>query len=119
MSDTATPSPLAAAVILLDRAEQECTALGGDATASLEDLTTWHLDANLVRIAADTLRSATSAPLPELPVFEGPTGLDPLRLLLTARDELRDVPDKAGNPSLFLGWIRLSTALFAVRSHYE
>lgn len=81
--------------------------------------TVWHLDANLVRIAAETLRSAASAPLPELLAVEPPTGLDPLELLLSARDELREVPDDPGNLSLFLGWIRLSTALLAVRSHYE
>lgn len=119
MSDTTTPPPLAAAVTLLDRAERECTARGDEATSLLDDLTTWHLDANLVRIAAETLRSAAPAPLPELPAFEPATGLDPLVLLRTAREELLDFSDDAANPSLFLGWIRLSTALFAVRSHYE
>ncbi|MHB8188486.1 MAG: hypothetical protein ACYDDU_20935 [Dermatophilaceae bacterium] len=119
MSTNPPATPLAAAVTLLDRAGRECTARGDTASSDLDDLAIWHLDANLVRIAAETLRAAADAPLPELPAFEPAAGLDPLELLRAARDELQDVPDDLANVPLFLGRIRMSTALFAVRSHYE
>lgn len=119
MSTNPPATPLAAAVTLLDRAGRECTACGDTASSDLDDLAIWHLDANLVRIAAETLRAAADAPLPELPAFEPAAGLDPLELLRAARDELQDVPDDLANVPLFLGRIRMSTALFAVRSHYE
>jgi hypothetical protein len=45
-----TPTPLAAVVTLLDRAERECAARGESATSILDDLAIWHLDAQLVRI---------------------------------------------------------------------
>ena len=119
MNTTAPPPQLAAAVTLLDRAERECTGRGDQATSDLDNLTIWHLDANVVRIAAETLRSAAAAALPELAAFEPAAGLDPLELLRAARDELQEVPDDLANVALFLGRLRLSTALSAVRSHYE
>ena len=94
------PPPLAAAVMLLDRAERECTARGDTASSDLDDLATWHLDANVVRIATETLRSATAVPLPELAAFEPATGLDPLELLRAAREELQEVPDDLPNLAL-------------------
>ena len=119
MSTDPPPPPLAAAVMLLDRAERECTARGDTASSDLDDLATWHLDANVVRIAAETLRSAAAVPLPELAAFEPATGLDPLELLRAAREELQEVPDDLANVALFLGRLRLSDALSAVRGHYE
>ena len=119
MSTDPPPPPLAAAVMLLDRAERECTARGDTATSDLDDLATWHLDANVVRIAAETLRSATAVPLPQLAAFEPATGLDPLELLRAAQEELQEVPDDLANVALFLGRLRLSDALSAVRGHYE
>ena len=119
MSTSAPPPPLASVVTLLDRAERECTARAETASSIIDDLATWHLDAQLVRLAAETLRSATAAALPELAPFEPAAGLDPLELLLAARDELEEVPDELENLPLFLGRLRMSDALSAVRSHYE
>lgn len=119
MSSTPTPPPLGATVTLLDRAERECTARGESATSRLDDLAIWHLDAHLVRIAAETLRSATGAPLPQLPPWQPAAGLDPLELLLAARDQLEDVPDELENLQLFLGRLRTTDALSAIGSHYE
>ncbi len=119
MSPNPTPAPLAATVTLLDRAERECTALAESAPSRLDDLAIWHLDAQLVRIAAETLRSATVASLPQLPPWQPAAGLDPLELLLAARDELDEVPDELENLPLFLGRLRTGDALSAVRRHYE
>jgi len=57
--------------------------------------------------------------LPELPPGQPAAGLDPLELLLAARDELEEVPDELENLPLFLGRLRTSDALSAVRRHYE
>ncbi len=120
MSPTPTPPPpLAAAVTLLDRAERECTTRADTATSGWEDLAVWHVDAQLVRIAAETLRSASTAPLPELPPWSPAAGLDPLELLRAAWEELQEVPDELENVPLFLGRLRTSDALAAVRRHYE
>ena len=100
MSTSAPPPPLASAVTLLDRAERECTARADTASSITDDLATWHLDAQLVRIAAETLRSAAAVPLPELAAFEPAAGLDPLELLRAAREELQEVPDDLPNLAL-------------------
>ena len=99
MNTTAPPPQLAAAVTLLDRAERECTARGDQATSDLDNLTIWHLDANLARGAAETLRGATGAALPELAAFEPAAGLDrwscygpPLRSSAASRTTSRTCP---------------------------
>ncbi len=120
MSAITEQSPLAEAVLLLDRATFACTARGDAATHPLDDLTTWHVDAVAVVVAADTLRAASRVPLPELQDLDpAPTGGDPLELVVAARDALERVPDELNNPALFLGRLRLHDALAAVRSHYE
>jgi len=113
-------SPLAEAVLLLDQATFACTARGNGSTHALDDLTTWHVDAVAVVVAADTLRAASTVLLPELLDLEPvPTGGDPLELVLAARDALENVPDDLHNTALFLGRLRLHDALAAVRTHYE
>ena len=77
MSTSPPPPTVAPVVKLLDRAARECSARGA-ASSIGDDLTTWYLDAQLVRVASETLRSALPAgmpelpELPELPPFEGP-----------------------------------------------
>lgn len=119
MSVSFPPVAVASVVRLLDRAARECVVRGGTASFVGDDLTTWYLDAQLVRVAAETLRGAAVAGLSELPPFEVATGLSPLQLLLAARDELDDIPDDLEDLPLFLGRLRLSDALSAVRARNE
>jgi len=63
MSSIVEQSHLAEAVLLLDQATFTCAARGDAATRPLDDLTTWHLDAVAVVVAADTLRAAAGVPL--------------------------------------------------------
>lgn len=111
---------LAEAVLMLDRATVACTALGDAATGPLDDLTTWHVDAVAVVVAADALRAAAGVALTELLDLEpAPMGGNPLELVIAARDALERVPDEVDNTALFRGRLRLHDALAAVRTHYE
>ncbi len=116
---TPQPAPLAAAVTLLDQAARECAARGNTATSALDDLTIWHLDAQLLRLTAETLRSASPTGLPEPGDASLPPGGDPLQLVLGARNELENVPDDLDNLPLFLGRLWISDALAGVATHYE
>lgn len=112
MSTVTEQSPLAAAVLLLDQATFACTARGDAATHPLDDLTTWHVDAVALLVAADTLRAASQIPLPELLDLEpAPPEGDPLELVVAARDALEKVPDDLNNTALFLGRLRYATRL--------
>jgi len=91
---TPPPAPLADAVTLLDQAARECAARGNTATSALDDLTIWHLDAQLVRLTAETLRSASPTELPESGDVPLPPGGDPLELVGGAWNELEKVPDR-------------------------
>jgi len=116
---TALPAPLADAVTLLDQAARERAARGNTATSALDDLTIWHLDAQLVRLTAETLRSESPTELPESGDVPLPTGGDPLELVGGAWNELEKVPDDLDNLPLFLGRLHMSDALAAIRTHYE
>jgi len=119
VSLTSAAPPLTAAVALLDRAARECTARADTPTPGQQDLAVWHVDAQLVRVAAETLRLASGTPLAQLPPWQPAAGLDPLELLRAAWEELQEVPDELANLPLFLGRLRTSDALSAVRRHYE
>ncbi len=119
MDTTPPPAPLAAAVTLLDQAARECAARGNTATSALDDLTIWHLDARLVRLTAETLRSASPDELPEPGDVPLPSGGDPLELVRGAQGALENVPDDLDNVPLFLARLRMSDALAAIRTHYE
>ncbi len=118
MSTASPPASLARAVALLDRATRQCAARGHTATAGLDDRTIWHLDAQRVRLTAETLRGATPTALSELDQLDPADG-DPLALVQAAHDELATVPDDPDNQALCLARIRLADALSAVRTHYE
>jgi len=119
MTTTPSSTPLAAAVALLDRAAEQCSARGDSASGFLDDLTTWYLDALHVSLAADTLRGASPTELPEPTDLTPDSGADPLELVLAARDQLDLVPDEVDNLPLFMGRLRTDEALAAVRTHYE
>jgi hypothetical protein len=119
MNTTTPPASLAPAVTLLDRAARECAARGDTATSGLDDQTIWHLDAQRVRLTAETLRSATPTALPEPDDVHPTPADDPLALVQSAHDELAKVPDDPDNQPLCLARIRLADALSAVRTHHE
>jgi len=103
---------------LLGQAERECTARGDLATHPLGDQALWHFDADLVWMAAETLREAVDPPLPPPGLTVSPAGLDPLELLTTAMQRLLDLPDDLGNAPLLRGRLHTSDALSAIRGHY-
>ena len=72
MTTTHSLTPLAAAVALLDRAAEQCSARGDTAAGLLDDLTTWYLDALQVSwpprpCAAPPLLSCRNRPISPQP----------------------------------------------------
>jgi hypothetical protein len=119
MSTASWTTRLAVAVSLLDRAAHECAARGATASGILDDLSTWHVDALLVSLAAETLRGAVGTELSEPTDVDAAAGGDPLELVSAARDQFEEVTDQLDNQPLLLGRLRTSQALAAVRTHYE
>ena len=115
--------------MLLDRAERECSSRANQSRHSLDDLSIWRFDAQLTRIASDTLRCVldprTNEPTePTEPTglseLTGPSdgGLDPLRLVESAYERLLKLPEDLDNVQLLLARLRTADAARAIRTHY-
>jgi len=117
---TTSPALAAPILTLLDQAERECSSRANQSSHSLDDLAIWHFDAQLTRIASDTLRCALGR-RPNEPTDPGePTdgGLDPLRLVESAYQRLLELPEDLDNVQLLLARLRTSDAVSAIRTHY-
>lgn len=117
---TTSPALAEPILTLLDQAERECCSRADQSRHSLDDLSIWQFDAQLTRIASDTLRCALG-PRPNEPTE--PTepsdgGLDPLRLVEVAYQRLLELPEDLDNVQLLLARLRTNDAVAAIRTHY-
>ncbi len=123
---TTSPALVAPILMLLEQAERECSSRANESRHSLDDLSIWQFDAQLTRIASDTLRCALD-PRPNEPTEQtGLTeltepsggGLDPLRLVESAYERLLELPEDLDNVQLLLARLRTADAARAIRTHY-
>jgi len=120
---TTSPAFAAPILMLLDQAERECSSRAKQSRHSLDDLSIWKFDAQLTRIASDTLRCAldprpNESIEPTDPTEPSDGGLDPLRLVESAYERLLELPEDLDNVQLLLARLRTSDAARAIRTHY-
>jgi len=109
---------LEAVLTLLGQAQRECVARGDLATHPLDNQAVWYFHADLVWIAAETLREAVDPPPPPPPLTLSAAGLDPLELLTAAMQRVRQLLEDLESVHLWQGQLDTSDALSAVRAHY-
>ncbi len=124
---TTSPALAAPILTLLDQAERECSSRANESSHSLDDdLSIWQFDAQLTRIASDTLRCAlgprptepTESIEPTDPTEPSDGVLDPLGLVESAYQRLLELPEDLDNVQLLLARLRTSDAVSAIRTHY-
>jgi len=123
---TTSPALAAPILTLLDQAERECSSRAKQSRHSLDDLSIWQFDAQLTRIASDTLRCAlgprptepTESIEPTDPTEPSDGVLDPLGLVESAYQRLLELPEDLDNVQLLLARLRTSDAVSAIRTHY-
>ena len=123
---TTSPALAEPILTLLDQAERECCSRADQSRHSLDDLSIWQFDAQLTRIASDTLRCAlgprptesTESTEPTEPTEPSDGGLDPLRLVEVAYQRLLELPEDLDNVQLLLARLRTNDAVAAIRTHY-